>query len=206
MGNELTIAREAQPPLSLPPRVAALVRRLGGTVDHPNLPTRHHIDPPIDPEDREDATRHLSILTCALNPEAPFGNVSGPEAKLGIVTTLLTGLAKGNAADGIDAKFDLYEIALDDVPAWAVALGGRRWVKHDCPAQVDQRPNYAFPPDPGTLHALAKLETAYFERQATDLRRLLSAVTQARALDPAPLDCEIARSLPNTLIPRLRKM
>lgn len=213
MGNELTIARAARPRLSLPPRVAALARGIC-TVEHGGTePTRYHLPcdwTPVDERDREEARTMLSTLEAEMDPDFPFAGTSGADAKLAIVTALLTGLAKGNsAADGIEAKFDLYEIALDDVPAWAVAEAARRWIKRDCPESIDKRPNYEFAPGPSTLGAIARLEIAGHRRAADECRKVSRLLTHAEAFDPAPRarpELEPALIGPGVRVPLLRKM
>lgn len=211
MGNELTIARAARPRASLPPRVAALARG-ACTVEHGGAePTRYHLPDgwsPVDELDREEAQTTLLTLEAEMDPDCPFAGTSGADAKLAIVTALLTGLAKGNnAADGIDAKFDLYEVSLDDLPAWAVAEAARRWIKRDCPESIDKRPNYEFAPGPSTLGAIARIEIAAHRRAADECRKVVRLMTSDEARDPTPLPRpEPALIGPGVPVPLLRKM
>lgn len=210
MAHELTTVREARPRASLPPRIAALARA-ACTVQHGAAePTRYHLPEhwsPLDERDRDDARMALATLEAEMDPNCPYAGTTGGDAKLAIVTALLTGLAVGNnAADGIDAKFDVYEVALDDVPAWAVALAARRWIKRDCPREVDKQPNYVFPPGPSTLGALARLEVAAHWRAADACRKVVRLMTPAEARDPAPRPREVPQIAPGVPVPQLRRM
>lgn len=210
MAHELTIVHEARPKAFLPPRVAALARA-ACTVEHGGAePTRYHLPDgwsPLDERDRDDARTTLKTLEAEMDSSRPYAGTTGGDAKLAIVTALLTGLAVGNnAADGIDAKFDLYEVSLDDVPAWAVALAARRWIKRDCPREIDKQPNYVFPPGPSTLGALARLEVAAHRGAADACRRVVRLMTPEEARDPAPRPRPAPEIAPGIPVPLLRRM
>lgn len=124
-----------------------------------------------------------------LDPNARYRTMTAAEAKLGIVTVLLMGLSFGQTSErAADAKLEVFEIALGDVPAWAVDRAARRWLRGECPPEVDHRPNYNFPPSPSTLRALALLETGPYRSAAAVARRVVEALPFERALDPTPLD------------------
>lgn len=206
MGNEVTTGNLPRLTSFLPQRVVALGRAVC-SVQHPHEATpRYHlpIGWTIDDRDREEARNALSTLTSQLNPNAEFDGRPGRDAILAMLTTLLMGSAMGHASEvGVDAKLDLYEMALDDVPAWAVAKAIRRWMKHDCPVSIELRPNYAFPPSPATLYALASLETAYVKKLADVAQQVSVAVTSEEAMKPEPPRVAIASP---AAAPQLRKM
>lgn len=195
------------PTYLLPPHVAAQVRRLGGTVDHPGQKTRHHIENLPDAI-REEARSLLSTLTFALNPTADFAGRTAQEAKIGIVTMLLLGLAKakGTTTEEAEAKYDLYEIALNDIPAWAVAAAAVKWAQGKCPETILKNPNFEFPPGPATLRALAEWEIDPYRTSVRDLTRLVESVSIERALDPKPLPVSGLLGGPDGVVPQLRKM
>lgn len=205
---ELTASAEV-PTFSLPPHVAAQVRLLGGTVEHPGQKTRHHMAVGAElPEPiREEARNLLSTLSSMLNPAATFVGRTAENAKIGIVTMLLLGLAKakGATAEEADAKYDLYEIALSDIPAWAVAAAAVAWAKGRCPETILKNPNYEFPPGPATLRALAEWEIAPYLTSVRDLTRLVESMPIERALDPRPIPMK-ALGGPDGVVPQLRKM
>lgn len=173
---------------SLPPRVVALVRMVG-TVQHPGQAVRYHLPQgvAIEPEIRREADHLVESLSSTLDPESSFGGRSAAEARIGIVTKLLIGSAMGAAsAESADAKLDLYETSLHDVPAWAVAAAMERWVRGECPPQIDPRPNYDFAPGPAKLRALALLELGPFQSSLAAAKKLARAVTFEEAMDSAP--------------------
>lgn len=113
---------------------------------------------------RKDAESYLVTLNSALDPMAALGTIPGPAAKVAVVTKLIMGLASANVSDdAMNARYDLYEIALADVPAWAVARAAMRWIKRDCPDGLERNPNFSFPPSPATLFAMAKIECGQLE-------------------------------------------
>jgi len=208
MVNELTVPLQGLPTPYLPPRVAALVRLMGGTVDHPGQPTRYHMAVGVElPEPiREEARSLLSTLSSMLNPETEFAGQTAYNARLGIVTTLILGLANaGTTEESANARFDLFEVALHDIPAWAVAAGAARWVRRQVPADIDKNPNFAFPPGPGVLRGLALLEMEPYQRSVGDLKKLVACISIERAMDPRPLDPP-KTMLGETVVPKLRKM
>lgn len=210
MGDLTTVNRDYGVPTPyLPPRLAGLVRLIGGTVVHPGQKVRHHMAGGVDltSEDREEARTLLSTLTSALDTTASFENRRPREAKIALVDLLMRGTANGTITEeGAEARFDLFEIALDDVPAWAVAKAIHRWLRREVPEDVERRPNYAFMPSPQTIRAIALLELAPYRRSVADLERLVSAVTLNRAMDPEPLDAPRLSGPRAGAIPQLRKM
>jgi hypothetical protein len=205
---ELTASAEV-PTYSLPPHVAAQVRLLGGTVEHPGQRTRHHMAAGVTlPESiREEARNLLSTLSSTLNPAATFAGRTAEEAKIGVVTMLLLGLAKaaGTSPEEAEAKFDLYELALSDIPAWAVAAGAVKWAKGKCPETIEKSPRYSFPPSPATLRALAEWELSPYQTSVRDLTRLVESMPVERALDPRPIAAK-ALGGPDGTVPQLRRM
>ncbi len=205
---ELTASQEV-PTYLLPPHVAAQVRLLGGTVEHPGQRTRHHMAAGVTLPDsiRDEARNLLSSLSSMLNPTGTFAGRTAEDAKIGVVTMLILGLAKaaGASAEEAEAKFDLYEIALSDVPAWAVAAAAVRWAKGKCPETVEKSPRYAFPPSPATLRALAEWEVAPYQTSIRDLTRLVESMPIERAIDPRPIAAK-ALGGPDGVVPQLRKM
>lgn len=198
------------PTYLLPPRVAAQVRLLGGTVEHPGQKVRHHMAAGVTlPESiREEARSLHSTLISALSASTSFAGKPAHEAKIGIVTMLLLGLAKaaGTSAEEAEAKYDLYEIALNDLPAWAIAAAAMKWVQGKCPETIERSPRYSFPPSPATLRALTEWEIAPYKASVRDLGRLIESVSIERALDPNPLPISGALGGPDGIVPQLRKM
>lgn len=84
------------------------------------------------------------------------------------------------------ARFDIYEDSLADLPPWAINNAIKRWAKGEVPADMAGS-NFAFAPAPATLRKLVKVELLPFETQADKLMRLLRTVSIERAMDPTPL-------------------
>lgn len=206
---ELTESAEL-PTYLLPPHVAAKVRQIGGWVDHPGQKPRYHmaVGATLPDSIREEARSLLSTLISALNPSTPFAGSSAEDAKLGIVTMLLLGLAKsaGTSVEEADAKYDLYEIALNDIPAWAVAAAAIKWAQGKCPETIEKNPRYSFPPGPATLRALAEWELDPYRRSVSDLTKLVETMPIERALDPRPLPPKALAGPDGPVVPQLRKM
>ena len=186
MANNLIAFRPTLPTPSLTSRVAEWTHF--GTINYQGQRPRHYLTRGALPEDvREEATTQLATLSSALDPMGSFAGLPADEAKLGIVNTLMMGLAVGKASEAaIDARMDLFEMALDDVPAWAVAEAVRRWVKRACPPSIDKNPNYTWPPAPQTLRAMAYDVIAPYVCTMDMLRKLLSAETKDAAFDERP--------------------
>lgn len=91
---------------------------------------------------------------------------------------LLTVFPAGNISDAVlDARSKAYETALEDVPAWAVAAAGRRWIRGEV-AVLDDKPNLSFPPSPPQLRALAVDEWSKARAALWRYRRLLAGKTE----------------------------
>lgn len=189
----LTVGYRRSIPL-LPLRLVSLAGAVG-TVQHPGQSPRHHLQTgwKISADELTEAKDLLSTLTSDLSPDAPFEVddrvVPGHEAKGALLTKLIRGL--GGAAEISDivaaAKIEMYRDAIGDVPAWAIDLAIKRWARGSCPADIEEKPKFAFPPAPATLRGLALLELDLPRRYVSMLTNLIAAVPMMRALDPEPL-------------------
>lgn len=186
MASNITVPAGALPTPSLPRRVDALARCVGW-IQHQGGPRRYHLPTgwKMDEAVREEAKSELSILTSALAADAPFLDRRADEAKLALVTKILTGSASAQMSDvAVDSRFDLYEHALSDVPAWAVAEAIVMWAKGECPRDVEENPRFAFAPTPATLRKLAKLAMKPYEESVVLLEKVVLAETMDDAMDP----------------------
>lgn len=82
------------------------------------------------------------------------------------------------------AKAEMYADAIDVVPAWALDLAIKRWGRGACTADIEERPNYNFPPSPAALRKMALLELELPRRYIAMLTNLIEAIPMADALDP----------------------
>jgi hypothetical protein len=116
---------------------------------------------------------------------------------------LLAFPAAGSSSEAAaQARSDVYDDALSDIPPWALNAAIKRWSRGEVPADLGLGAlNYSFAPAPAVLRKVAKYELSPFEAQANKLRRLLAAVPVERAMDPAPIE---KPATPNA--PRLRAL
>ena len=151
--------------LSLPPSLAELERTLQPTEAASRTPT---LSRALTPDER-------SILSQLVDEVAPYAEAK-PDAfsALRQVAKLLAVFPAGNMSDAvIDARSEAYDIALEDVPAWAVEVAAKRWIKGEV-AILGDKPNLSFPPSPPQLRALALDELAKMRGALWRYRRLLA--------------------------------
>ncbi len=90
-----------------------------------------------------------------------------------------------------EARADMYDEALSDIPPWAIDAAIKRWGKGDVPELGMGCLNFAFAPAPAILRKICKLELQPYEDQALKLTRVLEAVSLERAMDPSPIAPEV---------------
>lgn len=100
-----------------------------------------------------------------------------PEMMATITKMLLTLGGTKATVDSTDAKAEAYEIALEDLPSWAVVAVQRRWYRSDCGKDEHGRPyDYRFMPDPASMRRLCTSETFRVRNRMDELDRVLTAV------------------------------
>lgn len=155
--------------LSLPPSLAELERTLRPEEMASRTPT---LSRALTPGER-------SILSQLIDDIAPLAEAK-PDAfrSLRQVAKLLMMFPASDLSEAVvDARSEAYEIALEDLPAWAVEAAAKRWIKGDV-AALDERPNLSFPPSPPQLRALALDEWAKARAALWRYRRLLGGKTE----------------------------
>lgn len=91
---------------------------------------------------------------------------------------LLAVFPAGNLSEAvIDARSEAYQIALEDVPTWAVEAAAKHWLKGEVYA-LNDKPNLSFPPSPPQLRALALDEWAKARAALWRYRRLMDGKTE----------------------------
>jgi hypothetical protein len=81
-----------------------------------------------------------------------------------------------NSELGEEGAAETYLAVLDDVPCWAVEAAAWKWLKHDGGTDQRGRPHdYRFPPDPGTLRAIALRIAWEFSARISAVQRVLEA-------------------------------
>lgn len=191
MDNMLTgVAIPAMP--SLPPRVVALVSAVGiGTVVQGRQIIPHLQEGELTEQDRKLIHATLGSLLKIIHHDQPVKIadqiVAAPDARLTMLTSLMAGSAGPEISDfQASARFDLYELATDDLPPWALAGAIRRWARGDCPAEIEKNPLYKYAPASGTLRKLAELELKPYRQTIDQCNRLLACVSTDDAMAGKP--------------------
>jgi hypothetical protein len=105
---------------------------------------------------------------------------------------LLAFPTSGSSSDAAaDARGDIYDEAVEDIPPWALSAAIKRWAKGDVPELRLGALNFNFAPGPAVLLAICKLELADFTAQALAIERLLACVTHERAMDRTPIPVDV---------------
>ena len=188
MANHLPSARRATTQ-SLPLHLAKRVNSLG-TVNWPGQRVRFHLPSgsKLTETERNEATALLAELEAKVS-----GNDVGPEnaakARLTLLTNMFLGypIAGDTSETAAAARLNLYNDALTDLPPRAIDAALKRWSRGECDHLGMGTLNYNFPPAPAVLRRLCLSEMEPLQNQIRMLRRLLSAVSIERAMDPAPL-------------------
>ena len=106
-----------------------------------------------------------------------------------MVLAMPTGCSSSEAA--AEARADMYEEALSDIPPWAIDAAIKRWGKGDVPELGMGSLNFTFAPASAILRKICKLELQPYEDQALKLTRVLEAISLERAMDPSPIAPEV---------------
>ncbi|PIO96157.1 hypothetical protein [Pleomorphomonas carboxyditropha] len=155
--------------LSLPPSLAELERTLRPEEAASRTPT---LSRALTEDER-------SILSRLVDEVAPLAEAK-PDSMIALqeAAKLLTVFPAGNISEAVlDARSKAYDIALEDVPAWAVEAAARRWIKGEV-ATLGDKPNLSFPPSPPQLRALALDEWAKARAVLWRYRRLMEGKTE----------------------------
>lgn len=201
MATELQIRAQLDTMRSLPRRLEKLERSLG-TVQWPGQRIRLNFPGGLEltEAERQDLRDRLVMLDQTIT-----GTNLEPDqclkAKLSLVTKLLLAypVAGGSSEKAADARLDMYTDAVSDVAPWALDLAIKRWARGDV-----VNANTDFAPGPGTLRRICESELQPFREQITKIKRLLSAVSVERAMDPAPIEPERTAIAGTAVAPRLR--
>ena len=131
-------------------------------------------------EQRAAIQDHRANLLSCLSQTPENDDRCGAETMATITKMMLTLGGTKASADSTEAKAEAYEIALEDLPSWAVVAVQRRWYRSDCGKDENGRPyDYRFMPDPAALRRLVISETFRVRNRVTELDRILDAVPYA---------------------------
>jgi hypothetical protein len=209
MATELEIRAHLDTMRSLPSRLERLASSIGKT-QWPGQPVR--LDLPSGMEltgrDREGIETRLKQITEITTGTNLTINESA-KARLSLLTKMLLAFpAAGSSSEAAaQARSDIYDDALGDMPPWAINAAIKRWAKGEVPADLNMGIlNFTFAPSPAILRKLAKVELGPFDAQAAKLRALLQTTTLERAMDPEPVPQEVKAPSGQVVPFELRRM
>jgi hypothetical protein len=189
MATDLTIRERLDTMRSLPPPLARLANSISSTF---NQGVRYSLPGTMLPT--SDEREFLSGRLEAIKTIITASNLTPAEcskARLSLLTKMLLGFpaAGGSSEEAADARGDIYDYAVEDIPPWAIDAAIKRWAKGNVPDLKMGALNFNFAPAPAVLRAICNLELADFKKQQGDIEKLLACVTieQAMARDCAPV-------------------
>jgi hypothetical protein len=193
MASNLEIRAELDTMRYLPLRLARLANSISKT-DWPGQKTRLSLPAEMMLTASERAgleQRLVAIKTIITGSNLTTAECS--KARLSLLTKMLLAFpTSGNSSDAAaDARGDIYDDAVEDIPPWALSAAIKRWVKGDVPDLRLGALNFHFAPAPAVLLAICKLELADFRAQASAIEKLLACITLERAMDPTPIPINV---------------
>jgi hypothetical protein len=184
MATEIQIREHLDTMRSLPRRLELLERSLG-TVQWPGQGVRLNFPSgtEMSTEERVLVESRLSDLE-AITTGANLQPAECSKARLSLLTKLLLGYpaAGAHTEKAAEARVGFYQEAVADIAPWALDAAIKRWVRGDV-----ANTNVDFAPSPGALRRLCETELEPYRVVMTKLRRLQSAVSIERAMDPKPI-------------------
>jgi hypothetical protein len=100
--------------------------------------------------------------------------------------------AAGSSSEAAaEARSDIYDDAVEDMPPWSIDAAVKRWGKGNVPDLKLGPLNFNFAPAPAVLRAICQRELEDFDKQAIACERLLSCISAERAMDPKPMPIAI---------------
>jgi hypothetical protein len=125
--------------------------------------------------------KHRSQIMALLD-QRPINGEEFAKRMFGLIAKLM--LAKPSRAGGpeaAEARAEAYEIALEDVPWWAVSIAIRKWHRGHCGSEYD----YKWAPESADLRKLAMREIKEPHARVLAINRVLTAAPY--------VDCETIR-------------
>lgn len=181
MATDLTVAHVNPAVLISSPDLRRLRRISVGMVQHPGIPMRRYLSggSTLTDSDRKRATELLAELEAATKSA---GDVR--KEQFGLISKLLLTYPIANAsAESGTARGGAYLEALDDVPPGVLAEAVKRWNR----GEAGQDHDYRWAPAPAVLRHVCLRVMDPLREAATDLKKLLEAMSIERAMDPTPL-------------------
>ena len=139
-----------------------------------NLPTTEH---------RRELESHRGQLIRLLE-QKPVADRQYAKQTFGLIAKLILAKpARNGSPEATEARVEAYEMALDDVPWWAVAIAIRKWHRGDWGNGFD----YRWAPESADLRRLALREAQKLSQRIIDVDQVLKAVPHiAPSLPPRP--------------------
>lgn len=131
----------------------------------------------LSPTERAEIERHVAELE-ALCAQTPVDADRWEGETLIVITKLMLALpAAAQNEAGAEATGEAFQVALDDMPTWAVAAAVRRWYRGECGENEKGLPyDYHWRPAPAELRRVAFAERWRVLSRVKILRALLATV------------------------------
>jgi hypothetical protein len=138
----------------------------------PTLPS-HSI---LGPTERAEIERHVAELEL-LYAQTPATSAEWEGATLIGITKLMLTLPSAQQNEvAAEATGEAFQVALDDVPTWAVEAAIRLWYRGECGENERGQPyDYKWRPSPAEIRRIALAQNWRVYGRLTTLRRLLAA-------------------------------
>lgn len=127
--------------------------------------------------EREQLEAYTATMTQVLD-RTPENSADAEAETLVLVTKLMLALPGQKAGEaGAEATGEAYQIALEDMPPWAVKAAIREWYRGNAIVLDPKQPHdYRWRPSPPTLRKLSFYEMMRVMGRVRKLKQLLSAV------------------------------
>jgi hypothetical protein len=130
-----------------------------------------------------DLQKHRAYLERLLEL-TPNRDTSHAKKTYGLVAKLM--LAKPSRAAGpetAEARMEAYQMALDDIPWWAIALAIRNWHRGECHKWSEEKPDYRWAPESADLRRFALREVRNVKDRVGSIDKVLNAIQYDEAKD-----------------------
>lgn len=190
MATDLTTIEPLRlPDLARPDRMPSLPAWVGSRLEllneaHQNDGSGTHrrmmtlpADAMLGSSEREQLEAYTATMTQVLD-RTPENSADAEAETLVLVTKLMLALPGQKAGEaGAEATGEAYQIALEDMPPWAVKAAIREWYRGNAIVLDPKQPHdYRWRPSPPTLRKLSFYEMMRVMGRVRKLKQLLSAV------------------------------
>jgi hypothetical protein len=154
--------------------------------------------------ERAEIERHVAAVD-VLCSQTPLESDEWEGATLIVVTKMMLALPSSQQNEaGAEASGEAFQMALEDLPTWAVTSAVRRWYRGDCGVNERGDPyDYHWRPAPAELRKVALFEKWKVKAQADTLRKMLKAEP---LIEFSNEHCEQMRARLAMVIPRVQRV